>query len=506
MIFPRFHVILSVFLELLLFAGISCLSRPPDNVSLSAKADHPGPIQHAEKTEPSEAFSRDDTEESDNGLSEEPDIETILSSYSAGEKDAWQTLQEMEKIEKKNPEEKLMYAIMLRNTQRLDESRQELEAILESNPEDDLAMFNMALIEHAGGNEDARDRILNRVLEMDTRISEAYALKGKIETSRSNFLAAEKNFQQALRIEPDSVESLVGLAWLKARKGKPEEALSLLDNALKLDESYAYALSDRSRVNIVLGNYNDAEDDISRAIMLEPELSWHYLDRARIRLRYFRNLEGAKEDLNRVEELDPGNFFVQVYLAGLYDEQRNFERAEYYYRRVLAQHDNYPWAYMPMGKFAWMREDFARAVVFFDRALEEDGNQDIFLRLAAAFSRRQLGKDSRKESRVQLSALLQEYKPGSVQYEVVRFCIEGGSDFFAVNALNREKDDESLRERLWFYMGWMYKLENNLAGAQAVFERLASQTGFMEYDLAQVEAHRLQAENVRVRKRIVNGK
>ena len=160
---------------------------------------------------------------------------------------------------------------------------------------------------------------------------------------------------------------------------------------------------------------------------------------ARIRLRYFKNLEGAKEDLNRVEELDPGNFFVQVYLAGIYDEQRNFELAEYYYRRVLAQHDNYSWAYMPMGKFALMREDFAGAVYFFDRALKEDGNQDIFLRLAAALSRRQLGKDSRKESQIQLSALLREYKPGSVQYEVVRFCIEGGSDFFCCECLEQEE-------------------------------------------------------------------
>ena len=257
MIFSRFHVILFVFVGFLLFAGISCLSGPPDNASLSAKADHSRAVQQTD----------------------EPDIETILSSYSAGEKDALQTLQELEKIEKKSPEEKLMYAIILRNTQHLDESRQELEAILALNPENDLAMFNLALIEHAEDNETARDQILNRILKMDTRISEAYALKGKIETSRSNFLAAEKNFQQALRIEPDSVESLVGLAWLRARKEKPEEALSLLDHVLKLDESYAYAFSDRSRVNVVLGNYNDAEDDISRAIMLEPELSWHYLDR-----------------------------------------------------------------------------------------------------------------------------------------------------------------------------------------------------------------------------------
>ena len=71
--------------------------------------------------------------------------------------------------------------------------------------------------------------------------------------------------------------------------------------------------------------------------------------------------------------------------------------------------------------------------------------------------------------------------------------MKGGLIFFAVNALNKKKEDEAFRERLWFYMGWMYKLESNLSGAQAVFERVASRTGFMEYDLARVELDRLSA-------------
>ena len=81
------------------------------------------------------------------------------------------------------------------------------------------------------------------------------------------------------------------------------------------------------------------------------------------------------------------------------------------------------------------------------------------------------------------SETLRMFNRGETAYEVVRFCVERNSDYYAVNALNKESN-EILRERLWFYLGAIYEFENNTIGASAVFERLAARTGEMEFDLA----------------------
>jgi tetratricopeptide (TPR) repeat protein len=233
-------------------------------------------------------------------------------------------------------------------------------------------------------------------------------------------------------------------------------------------------------VNVALRNYNDAEDDLSFAVSREPDVPWHYLDRARIRLRYFQDYDGALDDLNNVERLDPDNFFAMVYLAGLHDDLRHFTLAEEYYQKVTALRPDYVWAYMPLGKFSWMEGRYDEAALWYQKAAAEDP-EDFTFPLMAGLSLLRAG--NLREADKLLAETLRMFQPGETAYEVVRFCVERNSDYYAVNALNKEPD-EALGERLWFYLGAVYEYEKNEIGANAVFQRIADRKGEMEYDLA----------------------
>jgi tetratricopeptide (TPR) repeat protein len=406
----------------------------------------------------------------------------VLDSFYSETDDSGKALAALEEadVESMDNESRLVYAVLLRSESRLDESRVQLTKIVEEDPSMADAWFNLALVEHSAGNDSSRDSALESAISADDSYAEAYAFRGNLAIADSQWDRAEANLRKALDLEPESAESLVGLAWVLAKTERIEQALPLLDLAVELEPEYVYARVDRSRVNVALRNYNDAEADLDIAIEKEPDVPWHYLDRARIRLRHFKDYEGALEDLETVERLDPDNFFAVVYLAGLHDEERRFQTARLYYRKVVEMRPDYIWAYMPLGKFAWMNNEYEEAVKWYLKAAAEDP-EDFSLILMAAVSMLQSGNVS--EADKLFSETLRMFEQGESSYEVVRFCAERSSDYYAVNALNKETN-EALRERLWFYLGAIYKYENNDVGASAVFERLAARSGEMEYDLA----------------------
>jgi len=383
-------------------------------------------------------------------------------------------------IDSLNDESRLIYSILLRNVGRYEESRIQLKRLIENNQSNSMAWYNLALLEHAVGNAEMRDIAIEAAVELDDSKAEVLTFRGTLAIENSNWEEAAVYLQRALEINPEYVEALTAMAWVKAKSGQLEPALTLLDRAVELDSEYVYARVDRSRINAALRNYEIAERDLDKAIELEPDVQWHYLDRARIRLRHFLDYEGALSDLETVERLDPDNFFALVYLAGLHDERRRFSAARNYYLRVVELRPEYSWAYMPLGKLEWMAGEYSESEKWFAKAAEQDP-EDYKLQLMLAMSKFHLGKIG--EADRLLLKFLQTLDRGKTVYEVVRFCAERNSDYYAVNVLNRETD-ESLRERLWYYMGAIYEIENNTSAAIAVYERLKMRTGEMEYDLA----------------------
>lgn len=383
-------------------------------------------------------------------------------------------------IDDMDVESRLVYAALLRTTGEPERAREVLDIVVAEDPVNAEALFGIALLEDAAGNAEARDRALDAALESLPDYADAWAYRGALETRDEDWTAAAAAYRRALEIDSGHVEALVGIAWVSAKTDKLEEARDYLNRAVEEAPDFAYVYVDRARVLAALGEYNDAEDDLTEAIALEPEVPWHYLDRARIRLRFFADHEGALSDLENVERYDPGNFFALVYLAGLHDEQRRFDLARDYYLRVVEKRDDYVWAYPPLGKLEWIAGNFEEAATWFLRGAAEDDSEFAYAVLGGLALIKAGDEDT---GRGILEEELQGMRKGSSTYEVVRFTLERGSDYYAVNALNKE-EDATLRDRLWFYLGVAYGLEGSIAGEKAAYTRISERIGEMEFDMA----------------------
>lgn len=460
----RFHNIQIVGLLLILFLHLntSCVTTEPE----------------------SSDDAEQETEATDNATvpEEPPSAAEVLAEHYRESGDAEKVLEILDtmNVDEMDDESRLIYGILLLSEQRFDESRKHLEALAETSMDMAEAWFNLSLLEHAEGNEEQRDDALKKAIERNPSMVEALSFRGDLAVSDHRWQDAERDYRKVLHTDPQSIEALMGLAWVMAKQDRLDDAIELLDKAVQIDPEYTYTRVDRSRVNVSLGNYNAAEDDLDFVIEKEPDVPWHYLDRARIRLRYFNDMNGARSDLETVERLDPDNFFAVVYLAGIHDQERRFTLAESYYTKVIQMRPNYFWAYKPLGKFSWMRGEYTQAAHWFDKASTE-APEEFSLQLMYAFSLLRSGKKT--EGSRKLAELLRKFKRGESRYEVIRFASERTIDHYAVNALNKETK-ESLRERLWFYMGIVYEMQDKPLAAQSVFTRIASRKGAMEYDLA----------------------
>jgi lipoprotein NlpI len=66
----------------------------------------------------------------------------------------------------------------------------------------------------------------------------------------------------------------------------------------------------------------------------------------------------------------------------------------------------------------------------------------------------------------------------TLNYEIFRFYLEGGSDYFVQEKIRKEKDD-NLRRKFYYYLGEYYLYLDSPASAAACFDESAkAQLGF----------------------------
>jgi len=108
-----------------------------------------------------------------------------------------------------------------------------------------------------------------------------------------------KIYDQILEINPDDTEALTYKADVLLDLGEIKWALSLSDQAIEHDADYALAYWQRACAKAMLGQENDAIEDIKMAIKLTDSLKDEIADEV-----YFEKLKSNHEFLALMEETD----------------------------------------------------------------------------------------------------------------------------------------------------------------------------------------------------------
>ena len=177
---------------------------------------------------------------------------------------------------------------------------------------------------------------IERALQLDDQLGEAYASLGTLRLGQSDFPGAEQAYKRALELNPNYAPAYHGygllMRWGYARK---EEALELHQMALELDP-----LSTPINMVVIedyheLGRFEDALAGCQRIIEIDPDYPRAYTIMADLYWEVFAQLDEGVRWLHKAVELDPGNPDHARWLGMVYLDLGDLVAGEFWMREAM---------------------------------------------------------------------------------------------------------------------------------------------------------------------------
>jgi TolB-like protein/cytochrome c-type biogenesis protein CcmH/NrfG len=126
--------------------------------------------------------------------------------------------------------------------------------------------------------------LVEKALRLDGQSGEAYTTLASIRDYEGNFEAAEQGYRRALELAPNYTQAMAwfGLHWFAAR-GRPAEAVALLERALVLDPLSLNTRTNLADVYRALGDFQKSLETNIKTLEIDPtfsqavtSISWDY--------------------------------------------------------------------------------------------------------------------------------------------------------------------------------------------------------------------------------------
>ncbi len=164
-----------------------------------------------------------------------------------------------------------------------------------------------------------------------------------------DYADARKEFQQALEVQPNNPELLLGLASISRREGKFEDATEKFNRIVELDPLSGGMAGELANTYLIVHKYADAEKAYSRSIQLAPDIAYLYYTRAINFVLWEGSMQHAEDVLDqglkrKVGDSDPAFMYYQA----LFDMMagKSGSAVEYVLASDIKVFDN-QWSYIP---------------------------------------------------------------------------------------------------------------------------------------------------------------
>jgi tetratricopeptide (TPR) repeat protein len=122
---------------------------------------------------------------------------------------------------------------------------------------------------------------VNKALELDSNLAEAFAVRGAINTAYEwDFDAAEKDLTTALQSEPNNDIAHFANALLCAYRGRFEQALKEIETAMTIAPGAVSYENERGKILYFARRYDEAITQYGMSIELKPDSGTIWLSRA----------------------------------------------------------------------------------------------------------------------------------------------------------------------------------------------------------------------------------
>lgn len=206
---------------------------------------------------------------------------------------------------------------------------------------------------------------VERALQLDDQLGEAFASLGTLRILQQDFTAAERAFERALDLSPNYAPAYLGYGLLmRWGFGREAAALELHQTALSLDP-----LSTPINMAVVedyheLGRFEDALAGCKRIIEIDPDYPRAYTIMADLYWEVFAQLDEGIRWLHKAVELDPGNPDHARWLGMVYLDLGDHMAGEQWMReaiRLAPTQSDSKWAAVHLARYTGKSEEILAA-------------------------------------------------------------------------------------------------------------------------------------------------
>jgi tetratricopeptide (TPR) repeat protein len=260
----------------------------------------------------------------------------------------------------------------------LDQASSDLDSVLRETPNDPRALNLLGMVRAAQQRNAEAEQLFKRVIRLRPDTANPHVNLGLLYFQMSKLDDAVSQLQEALRIDPtrtDALETLLNALRAQAhesiREGELEKALSLLLTARKASPRNPDVLYDFGYVALRMSLYPDSETAFRQvlAVRADDARALYGLGRAQIGLGQFVD---ASDTFSRYAKLNPddasGHYALGLTLASL----EKFQDARPEFQRSIEILPNQTESYVELGRIELTEENFEAARIDFGRVLQND--------------------------------------------------------------------------------------------------------------------------------------
>ena len=160
--------------------------------------------------------------------------------------------------------------------------------------------------------------LIEAVLKLQPAMPEALSSAGSIALYGGDLEAGEKLLRRVLSLQPDYVPALHVMADYLPSVGKADEALTMISRAIVLDPLSPVLYGKRATIAEMLGRFDEAKADYLTAGRIDPNFPNSLLGLGGLNAYVFRRLDLGVEQTRKAVSLDPGNPQTQMLLSYIY--------------------------------------------------------------------------------------------------------------------------------------------------------------------------------------------
>ncbi len=233
-----------------------------------------------------------------------------------------------------------------------------------------LNKLEIALVLIEDKNWDSALEELNEVVELNPNSHIAFDLKGLVFTETGQLEAAIDAFSESVAIEPRFSISWYNLGRIEKLRGNLDKAREYFDRAIEMEDSLTKAYFYRAKVLKSMGMEKEAIKDYNTIIKKKGDKYIEaYINRG-LTLKSLGDFVGAKRDLDKAIEDNPQNPDVYKNRGNLYLLFGNHTEAMIDYTKAIELNPEYSEAYFNRGLARLMILDNISACADFQQSAE----------------------------------------------------------------------------------------------------------------------------------------